>query len=49
MVLSVTSWSLRCLLELVALRRRSEREKEIEICCCATNCVCCSVRSLVRS
>src|SRR6266542_5663345 len=31
MVLSFTYWSLRRLLELVALRRRSEREKEIEI------------------
>src|SRR5947207_9564922 len=31
MVLSFSYWSLRRLLELVALRRRSEREKEIEI------------------
>ncbi len=31
MVLSFAYWSLRRLLELVALRRRSEREKEIEI------------------
>src|SRR5438876_912079 len=31
MVLSFAYWSLRGLLELVALRRRSEREKEIEI------------------
>jgi len=31
MVLSFAYWSLRWLLELVALRRRSEREKEIEI------------------
>src|SRR5438034_10077987 len=30
-VLSFAYWSLRRLLELVALRRRSEREKEIEI------------------
>src|SRR5436190_15240586 len=31
MVLSFAYWSLRRLLELVVLRRRSEREKEIEI------------------
>jgi putative transposase len=31
MVLAFAYWSLRRLLELVALRRRSEREKEIEI------------------
>src|SRR6266516_6906604 len=31
MVLSFVYWSLRRLLELVVLRRRSEREKEIEI------------------
>ena len=31
MILSFAYWSLRRLLELVALRRRSEREKEIEI------------------
>src|SRR2546422_8271448 len=31
MVLSFVYWSLRRLLELVMLRRRSEREKEIEI------------------
>jgi hypothetical protein len=31
MVLSVVYWSLRRLLELAMLRRRSEREKEIEI------------------
>ena len=31
MVLSFAYWSLRRLLELVALRRRSERKKEIEI------------------
>ncbi len=30
MVLSLVYWSLRRLLELVVLRRRSEREKEIE-------------------
>jgi hypothetical protein len=30
-VLSFLYWSLRRLLELVVLRRRSEREKEIEI------------------
>jgi hypothetical protein len=32
MVLSFVYWSLRRLLELVVLRRRSEREKELEIC-----------------
>jgi hypothetical protein len=31
MVLSFVYWSLRQLLELAVLRRRSEREKEIEI------------------
>ena len=31
MVLSFLYWSLRQLLELAVLRRRSEREKEIEI------------------
>jgi hypothetical protein len=31
MVLSFVYWSLRRLLELMVLRRRSEREKEIEI------------------
>ena len=31
MVLSLVYWSLRRLLELIVLRRRSEREKEIEI------------------
>jgi putative transposase len=31
MVLSFAYWSLRRLLELVVLRRRSEREQEIEI------------------
>ncbi len=30
-VLSLAYWSLRRLLELVVLRRRSEREKELEI------------------
>jgi len=30
-ILSFSYWSLRRLLELVVLRRRSEREKEIEI------------------
>jgi hypothetical protein len=47
MALSFVYWSLRRLLELMVLRRRSEREKEIEICCCGISCGCWSVRSLV--
>jgi len=51
MVLSLVYWSLRRLLELVVLRRRSEREKEIEIVLlrCGISCGCCSVKPLVRS
>jgi hypothetical protein len=42
-------WSLRRLLELLVLRRRSEREKEIEILLLVTSYGCWSARSLVRN
>jgi hypothetical protein len=47
MVVSFVYWSLRRLLELMVLRRRSEREKEIEILLLGISCGCWSVRSLV--
>jgi hypothetical protein len=48
-VLSFAYWSLRRLRELVVLRRRSEREKEIEILLLRHQLGVRSVRSLVRS
>ena len=45
---SLFYWSLRRLQELVVLRFRSEREKEIEILRCATSSACSIGRSLVR-
>ena len=48
-VLSFLYWSLRRLLELVVLRCRSEREKEIEILLLRHQLRCWSGRLLVRS
>ena len=46
---SLFYWSLRRILELLVLRRRSEREKEIEILLLVISCGCWSVRLLVRN
>jgi hypothetical protein len=48
-VVAFLYWSLRRLLELVVLRLRSEREKEIEILLLRHQLRCWSVRLLVRS
>jgi hypothetical protein len=48
-VVSLVYWALRRLLELLVLRMRSERAKEVEISFCVTSYRCWSVRSPVRS
>jgi hypothetical protein len=46
---SLLYWSLRRLLELVVLRRRSERRRRSRFCCSVISCGCLSGRSRVRS